>query len=219
MVDDPIWTPVAVSRALRRGGVSATVVDGKELAIWRSNSGAVRAWDNRCPHRGMRLSHGFVRGERLACLYHGWHYDGAGKCDYIPAHPELEPPASIKAVVHACVETGAFVWVGSEEAGEPPHVAGFDAGIRSLHLAVPTGPLSEALKGGLLGTAEEIEPGMLRLQGDPLPAPLLVAVQLYDAGSVLHLAGPSDADADTLCVLSDLAEDFRRRIERERAVA
>ena len=40
----------------------------------------------------MRLSHGFVRSEKLACIFHGWQYDGAGSCVGIPAHPDLAPP-------------------------------------------------------------------------------------------------------------------------------
>ena len=68
-----------------------------ELAVWRSASGRIAAWRDRCPHRGMRLSHGFVRGESLNCIYHGWTYGADGACRRIPAHPEVVPPATIRA--------------------------------------------------------------------------------------------------------------------------
>jgi len=61
----------------------------EDLVVWRSASGVLSAWENRCPHRGMRLSHGFVRGESLACAYHGWHFECSGRCHYIPAHPDF----------------------------------------------------------------------------------------------------------------------------------
>ena len=92
------------------------------VSVWRSAAGQVHAWDNRCPHRGMRLHHGFVRGEQLACLYHGWHYGEDGACSKIPAHPDLEPPSSICVPTTPCVETDGVVWAGGED-GETWHDA------------------------------------------------------------------------------------------------
>ena len=45
---------------------------------------------DRCPHRGERLSGGQVRGEGLACPYHGWTWapDGTGHC---PGDRSFEP--------------------------------------------------------------------------------------------------------------------------------
>lgn len=59
-----------------------------------------------CPHRGMRLSLGFIRGDQVACLYHGWHYD-AGQCRYIPAHPQLTPPETIRVQAFETAERSA----------------------------------------------------------------------------------------------------------------
>ena len=71
----------------------------------------VSAWENRCPHRGMRLSYGFVRGESLACAYHGWHYNCSGQCHYIPAHPDLSPPQSIRPKIFSVKEYAGLLWV------------------------------------------------------------------------------------------------------------
>ena len=90
------WSPVGMSEALPRGGVIRVVVNEQDVVVWRGNDGSVRAWENRCPHRGMRLSYGFVRGNRLTCLSHGWGYDGQGSFVSIPAHPALTPPKTIK---------------------------------------------------------------------------------------------------------------------------
>ena len=62
---------VGLSKDLPNGRVMRAIVGEQDLVVWRSKSGVLSAWDNRCPHRGMRLSHGFVRGEALACVYHG----------------------------------------------------------------------------------------------------------------------------------------------------
>ena len=55
------------------------MVNGEDIVIWRSVSGEARAWENRCIHRGMRLSFGQVRGEQLSCRYHGWLFDLNGQ--------------------------------------------------------------------------------------------------------------------------------------------
>jgi len=64
--------PIGLSRNLAQRQVMRAVLmqpggNDLDIAVWRSVSGVVNAWENRCPHRGMRLSHGFVRGESLAC--------------------------------------------------------------------------------------------------------------------------------------------------------
>lgn len=106
--------PIGLARDLPVQRVMRAVIGDTDLAIWRSRSGKLAAWGNRCPHRGMRLSHGFVRGESLACLYHGWHYNSTGVCSYIPAHPDLEPPKTIKTETYQIAEQNGVLWVSTE---------------------------------------------------------------------------------------------------------
>src|SRR3989338_2212937 len=114
------WVAVGLSRDLPAGVAMPALWQGRELAVWRSASGKLSAWNDRCPHRGMRLSHGFVRGETLACIYHGWVYGTSGSCIHIPAHPDLVPPATIKAETFLCVEAGGGVWVGAAGGARTP---------------------------------------------------------------------------------------------------
>jgi len=103
--------PIGLSRDLPKSRVMRADVDGVDVAVWRDRDGGVHAWNNRCPHRGMRLSHGFVRGDQLACLYHGWQYGKTGHCAYIPAHPELEPPETIQIQAYSAAERDGVIWV------------------------------------------------------------------------------------------------------------
>ncbi|MDG1997619.1 MAG: Rieske (2Fe-2S) protein [Amylibacter sp.] len=105
------WIAVGLAEDIPVGTVVPRRVDGLDLAIWRSRLGRFHAWDDRCPHRGMRLSHGFVRGEVLACVYHGWQYNLDGACDYIPAHPDLTPPKTICANTYVCETRNQALWV------------------------------------------------------------------------------------------------------------
>jgi nitrite reductase/ring-hydroxylating ferredoxin subunit len=108
------WYCVAVSEGLEPGTSAGTRLFGKEIVVWRDSEGAAHAWEDRCPHRGMRLSFGFVRGDRIACLYHGWQYDASGRCRYIPAHPDLKVPETICVTTYPCRERLGMVWVYSE---------------------------------------------------------------------------------------------------------
>ena len=115
------WTRVALSADLPPATVIPAWTPAGSIALWRTQSGRVSASSDRCPHRGMRLSHGFVRGEALSCIYHGWSYSPAGGCIRIPAHPDLVPPETIRVAVHKVEESGGVIWVavGEPSASQP----------------------------------------------------------------------------------------------------
>jgi nitrite reductase/ring-hydroxylating ferredoxin subunit len=116
------WHPVALSVDVPPGVTRSVILEGREIVLWRATDGAVQAWDDRCPHRGMRLSYGFVRGGSLNCLYHGWEYEGSSRCVRIPAHPDLEVPKTIRATAYAVRDTRGLVWMNLDPspATEPP---------------------------------------------------------------------------------------------------
>jgi nitrite reductase/ring-hydroxylating ferredoxin subunit len=106
-----------------------------ELVVWRDSSGVAHVWEDRCPHRGMKLSFGFVRGDHIACLYHGWQYNRGGHCQYIPAHPALDVPTTIKVPVYPAHERSGMIWTALSE--NPAPVPDEDAPVvplRSLYL-------------------------------------------------------------------------------------
>jgi phenylpropionate dioxygenase-like ring-hydroxylating dioxygenase large terminal subunit len=55
----------------------------QNYVLWKSTKG-IHALPNRCSHRGARLSDGRMVGSRLECPYHGWQFQGNGKCTKIP---------------------------------------------------------------------------------------------------------------------------------------
>lgn len=124
--------PIALSDQLAAGGVMRVVLGDQDFATWRGHDGKVRTFDNRCPHRGMRLSHGFVRGNRLSCLYHGWQYGGTGSCKHIPAHPDLTPPEALGATSISCVEFDGLIWLSTTESEFSKKDAFSGIGVRSI---------------------------------------------------------------------------------------
>jgi hypothetical protein len=86
----------------------------------------------------MRLSFGFVRGDHIACLYHGWQYDTAGQCRYIPAHPTLDVPQTIKVPIYRVEEKYGIIWTTTlEDAAIPDADPTEITPVRSLYVDRP----------------------------------------------------------------------------------
>jgi phenylpropionate dioxygenase-like ring-hydroxylating dioxygenase large terminal subunit len=118
------WFPVEFSRNLLPGQVLQSTLLGHELALWRSASGAMEVWENRCPHRGVRLSLGFVVGEELVCRYHGWRYGRDGHCVSVPSSPKDASPPAACARTYLSRESDGIVWASLARmpAGYPPRL-------------------------------------------------------------------------------------------------
>jgi nitrite reductase/ring-hydroxylating ferredoxin subunit len=116
MTADSNWFPVALSIDVPAHSPTGTYLHGEPIVLWRDPAGAVHAWADRCPHRGMQLSLGFLREGKLACPYHGWRYDADGRCIHIPAHPDVVPPRAMSVERLSASESQAIVWAATGEA-------------------------------------------------------------------------------------------------------
>lgn len=105
------WHPVASAASLEAGCMQPVRLLEQDLIVWRSNDGEVHAWDDRCPHRGARLSLGRVNQDRVVCAYHGWQFDATGQCRLQPAHPRDTPPQNACARSFLAQEAYNLVWV------------------------------------------------------------------------------------------------------------
>lgn len=193
-------------------------IGAADIAVWRSRSGKLAAWENRCPHRGMRLSHGFVRGEALACLYHGWHYNGAGICTYIPAHPDLEPPETICTNAHAVAEQGGVIWVSTASDAPAMAMPGNVHPVRSLTFDCSPERVCDAMTTLPLPNGETVaQDGAMALHTETAGKTGLVVVLQQPAPSEVtaHILAGADATAQDLVAISRWAEAVRRLAERE----
>jgi nitrite reductase/ring-hydroxylating ferredoxin subunit len=214
------WMPVALGPDIGPATSAGAVLDGAEIVVWRDAQGRIHAWEDRCPHRGMKLSFGFVKGDRIACLYHGWEYDGAGQCRYIPAHPDLEVPPTIRTTAWAAAEAAGMVWVAPPGADGPPPGDVAATPVRSLWADVPAAALDAALAAGLPGlgaVARVAAEGPLRRieQGG-----VTVLAGLHPVGpgaAALHLCLAGAADAAACAAVARAAAALRRAVEAEAA--
>jgi phenylpropionate dioxygenase-like ring-hydroxylating dioxygenase large terminal subunit len=154
------WHVIASSEDLPFRHVYQTRLLGQELAVWRDDAGEVNVWENRCPHRGVRLSLGVNVGDQLKCQYHGWKYEsGSGQCSFVPAHPSAKPSTACVRTFQ-CAEVDGVVFARLEAAGsghKPNNSAPIDAGVTS-NLRSQTVPLSAIAAAGLLKEARRYSP-------------------------------------------------------------
>ena len=105
------WHPVAAVADVPPGKLVAARLLGREVVLWRAADGNVRAWEDRCPHRGTRLSIGRIEGDEVVCAYHGWHFDGSARCTLIPSLPDLAAKTQARVMAFRAMEKYGLVWV------------------------------------------------------------------------------------------------------------
>ena len=131
MTADPftLWHPVASAHDVPYRHVHHAQLLGRELAVWRADDDFVNVWENRCLHRGVRLSIGANDGTELRCQYHGWRYaNRSAGCTYIPAHPADAPARTICNRTFGSVERYGLIWSGESPVGDPPTIDALEAG-------------------------------------------------------------------------------------------
>lgn len=227
MTDERGWVPIALSGTIEASTSTGVIIDGEEIVVWRDSKGAAHVWEDRCPHRGMRMSFGFVRGDHIACLYHGWQYDTGGQCQYIPAHPDLEVPKTIKIPTYAVAEKGGIIWTSLAAAGadpaELPDVAGSATPVRSLYVDCPLDLALDLLARTALpgepepAQCEKISGNLISLSGAGLR--LIIAVQsIGPAKTGLHMV-LMDAAPGSVARVAKWAEGLRLSLESQPALA
>jgi len=110
------WFAVARSSDLQ-AGPQATTLLGEALVVWRSEGGKARVQAARCPHRGASLARGEVKGESIACPYHGWQFSGEnGQCTRVPSlENQCQIPRGAAIRNYPVMERYGHVWTALEK--------------------------------------------------------------------------------------------------------
>ncbi len=78
------WYPVCLDNELNADTPVRVQILGLRFAAFRDSQGHAHVLADTCVHRGGSLGKGRIAGDHLACPYHGWQFDGTGKCKHIP---------------------------------------------------------------------------------------------------------------------------------------
>ena len=123
------WHPIAFVHEIGHAPFKATLLD-VDLVVYRTSKGISAARDI-CPHRGTRISDGWIEDDTLVCPMHGLRFNGAGKCVKIPsiADPDVAIPTRMRlsllkteeryGIVFACLADEPLhplpVWPGIDD--------------------------------------------------------------------------------------------------------
>src|SRR5438132_14388938 len=120
-----MWYPICRSDAVRDKPIGLRRL-GQDIVVWRDSKGRIHAHDDRCLHRGVKLSLGAIVNDTLRCTYHGWCYDTTGQCVSIPTSKAAEARLAprLRLPRFHTTERASLVWAyfGESESPTPPLV-------------------------------------------------------------------------------------------------
>ena len=102
------------------GFLSRTIIN-VPLVFWRDAHGNVVALEDRCCHRGAKLSMGRKEdgGNCVRCMYHGLVFDRNGVCVSAPAQDRLPPQAKVRSFPVVETHRWVWIWMGDPELADP----------------------------------------------------------------------------------------------------
>ena len=213
-LSDPTWYPIASSEDLPFRHVYQGQLLGRELAVWRADDGNVNVWENRCLHRGVRLSIGINEGGELKCQYHGWRYaNRSAGCTYIPAHPADAPARRIQNRTYPVREAYGLVWSAANDELPFAPFPGAETGDWFALRPMPVNAAPEDVLDALSTPEAERLPGLSVRSGDTI-----WFVQPVDANrSVIRGLVAGQPDLAILRQHNEVLTRLRDRLERAAA--
>lgn len=113
------WFVLARSKEVPRGAVLTKRLAGRDVVLFRTESGVLSAIEPYCAHMGAHLGHGgCVKGETIECPFHAFRFAADGTC-VASGYGSPPPPKARQRSYSVCERHGEIlVWHGN--AGEAP---------------------------------------------------------------------------------------------------
>ncbi len=108
---DSGWMLVCAAREIKNKPVGLTIADTK-LVIFKNKANKISILQDKCIHRHVSLSQGWVKNDCLVCPYHGASFDISGACVKVPSVPEGDrlPRRKVKSYKHH-IDKYDYIWV------------------------------------------------------------------------------------------------------------
>ena len=102
-------------------GFLSRIIINIPLVLWRDAEGNVIALQDRCCHRGAKLSLGRKEdgGNCVRCMYHGLVFDRSGQCISAPAQERIPPQTRVRSFPVVQRHRWVWVWMGDAELADP----------------------------------------------------------------------------------------------------
>ncbi len=125
------WYAVLESHEVKRGKPVGVTRMGEKMVFWRVQAGKVVAQSDLCPHRGVALSSGRLKGDCIMCPFHGFEFDSSGRCTVIPANGRNTPvPKAFNVRTYPTAEGHGFIFLywgqPKGDIGKPPWFSDID---------------------------------------------------------------------------------------------
>jgi phenylpropionate dioxygenase-like ring-hydroxylating dioxygenase large terminal subunit len=117
------WYAILESNEVKKGKPVGFTRMGEKIVAWRDGNGKLSVMSDQCPHRGVALSVGEIKGDCIQCPFHGFEYDTSGDCKLIPANGrDAEPPKAMHVKTYPTREEHGFIylWWGEPQTEYPP---------------------------------------------------------------------------------------------------
>ena len=192
------WYPVEYVDAVKIGEVIEVTFWGKHFAVFRGQDGLLRAIENRCAHRQLKLTTGHVRGCQVVCPYHGWSYDGEGKLVDVPHELFDKKLPNIRLPDYAVRERYGLIWLfpGDRERAakvampEIPELEGPDA-----WACVPVDFTWQAHHSMIIDNVSDFTHAYLHRKWEPFKNPSLTRLETDEVNGRVHVEYDTEVGA------------------------
>jgi 5,5'-dehydrodivanillate O-demethylase len=82
------WQPIGVVGEMADRWTKRVRLLGEDLVLYKDRQGKLGLVGEFCPHRRASLAYGIPTEAGIRCPYHGWQFDGTGRCLEQPNEPE-----------------------------------------------------------------------------------------------------------------------------------
>jgi 5,5'-dehydrodivanillate O-demethylase len=126
------WQPICFAKELTdEKPLKRVRLLAEDLVLFRNPQGEHGLLGEHCSHRGTSLYYGFVEEAGLRCPYHGWLYDGGGKCTEQPFEPaESLMKHTIRHPAYPVEELGGLLWTYMGPPARKPLLPRWDVIVR-----------------------------------------------------------------------------------------
>lgn len=116
------WYVAAFPEEVQRERLLSRTFLDEPVVLYRREDGGITALHDRCLHRQVPLSIGFLDGDKLVCGYHGMTFDPSGRCVAIPAQEKV--PANARVRRYPVEERHGLVWIwmGDADRADPASI-------------------------------------------------------------------------------------------------